>query len=228
MRDFDTDPLSQECRLPSVEWQVESYINQSKNIWPGRGQNILAQYNENSVVVYQAFREEIAQYAEINKHFLGCPHYNPKRMTWVKTNFLWMMFRSKWTSKPNQEHIYAIWLHRDRFDYYLRCARKKGSARGETGTVRLQWDPDHFPDGICHPYLRAVQLGLRDIEPFANSRDIIDIVDITEFVRCQSKIALRKRQTARDLEDLMVASERVYTPVDVDAIDNLELSARDH
>ena len=134
------------------EWRVESYDYQAREVWPGRGQHILAQFDEHSVVVYQAFRPEIADYAVANQSFAGCPVYNPNRMTWIKTNFLWMMFRSKWASKPKQERILAIFLRRERFDYYLSCARKKGSVRGEQGTVRLQWDPDHFPDGSRHPY----------------------------------------------------------------------------
>lgn len=72
-----------------------------------------------------------------HKTFVGCPEYNPVRMTWVKTNFLWMMFRSGWASKPNQERVLAIFVRRERFDYYLTCARKNGSVRGEMGTVRL-------------------------------------------------------------------------------------------
>jgi hypothetical protein len=30
---------------------------QSKEIWPGRGQHILAQYDDDSVLVYQAFNK---------------------------------------------------------------------------------------------------------------------------------------------------------------------------
>ena len=56
-----------------------------------------------TVVVYQAFNPEIAQYAVQNQHF-GGPAYNFNRMSWIKTNFLWMMYRSGWATKKNQEH----------------------------------------------------------------------------------------------------------------------------
>lgn len=111
------------------EWKVESYDYQAREVWPGRGQHILAQYDQDSIVVYQAFCPEIADYAVEHLRFVGCPCYNPNRMTWIKTNFLWMMFRSRWASKPRQERILAILLRRDRFDYYLKCARTNGSVR---------------------------------------------------------------------------------------------------
>lgn len=165
----------------AAEWKVESYDYQAGEVWPRRGQHILAQYDEDSVVVYQAFRPEIADYAVANQSFVGCPDYNPLRMTWIKTNFLWMMFRSRWASRPKQERVLVIFLRRERFDYYLSCARRKGSVQGELGTIRLQWDPDHFPDRSRHPYRRAVQLGLKGVKSFGNGNDILRIVDVTAF-----------------------------------------------
>lgn len=201
------------------EWRTESYDYQSRQIWPGRGQLILAQYNTDSVVVYQAFPPEIANYGVLHKRFVGCPEYNPLRMTWIKTNFLWMMFRSGWASKPRQERVLAIFVRRERFDYYLKCARKNGSARGETGTVRLQWDPDHFPDGTCHPYRRAVQLGLKGVVSFADGSDIIDIVDVTDFVHVQSPIA-----KSEAMKGLLVASETLYVPEEKEAVASVGLT----
>ena len=32
-------------------------------LWPGQGNHVLAQFNEEAVVVYQAYRPEIAEYA---------------------------------------------------------------------------------------------------------------------------------------------------------------------
>ena len=47
----------------SGEWLTESYIEQSTKVWPRRGRHILAQYDDHSVVVYQAYCPEIAEYA---------------------------------------------------------------------------------------------------------------------------------------------------------------------
>eukprot|EP01126_Amoeba_proteus_P058792 TRINITY_DN7631_c0_g1_i4.p2 TRINITY_DN7631_c0_g1~~TRINITY_DN7631_c0_g1_i4.p2 ORF type:complete len:152 (+),score=21.24 TRINITY_DN7631_c0_g1_i4:71-526(+) len=107
-------------------WLVESYKKQSREIWPGRGQHILAQFDEDSILVYQAYKKDIADWAVQYQRFSGCPDFSDTRMTWIKTNFLWMMFRSKWGSSPNQDHILAIWLKIDAFEKYLRNARTRG------------------------------------------------------------------------------------------------------
>jgi hypothetical protein len=48
---------------PEREWQTESYVLQRDRDWPKEGRHILAQYDVDSVVVYQAYCPEIAQYA---------------------------------------------------------------------------------------------------------------------------------------------------------------------
>ena len=45
------------------EWRVQSYLEQHLRIWPQYGNRIMAQYDEDSIVVYQAFCHEIADYA---------------------------------------------------------------------------------------------------------------------------------------------------------------------
>ena len=44
-------------------WEVESYVQQRDQVWPKDGRHILAQYDQDSIVVYQAYCPEIAQYA---------------------------------------------------------------------------------------------------------------------------------------------------------------------
>ncbi len=85
-------------------------------------------------------------------------------MSWIKTNFLWMMYRAGWATKSRQDRILAVWLKREGFDQILSLAltghdeKEKGAKRSP---VRLQWDPDHTPSGTCEQR-RAIQLGLRD------------------------------------------------------------------
>ena len=85
-------------------------------------------------------------------------------MSWIKTNFLWMMHRSGWAGKPGQERVLAVRIARDGFDAILCRAltgqqeRQRGVARSD---VRLQWDPDHAPSGEPEAR-RAIQLGLRN------------------------------------------------------------------
>lgn len=141
----------------------------------------------------------------------------------IKTNFLWMMYRSRWATKSNQQHILAIWLRRSAFDSYLAQAihssRNNRSENEETnstikthrGSIRLQWDPDHHPDGEPVIGRRAIQLGLRKIESFLDGHDIIRIVDITTFVQNQYHNAVLPK---KKLDQLRVPIERAYEPQD--------------
>ena len=51
----------------SKEWSVQSYVEQKETIWPDDGRHILAQYDDDSIVVYQAYCPEIAEYAVKNQ-----------------------------------------------------------------------------------------------------------------------------------------------------------------
>ncbi len=73
--------------------ETEGYLEQKHGRWPRAGKVILAHHTSEAVVVYQAFHPDIGSYAVQHKRFLGCPSYSPTRMTWIKTNFLWMMYR---------------------------------------------------------------------------------------------------------------------------------------
>src|SRR5258708_39212138 len=92
-------------------------------------------------------------------------------MSWIKTNFLWMMFRSGWGTKPNQEVILAVRIKRSAFDSILAVAVHASFAPEEYAAqaawktalsqspVPVQWDPDHHPTGT-RLERRAIQLGL--------------------------------------------------------------------
>jgi hypothetical protein len=57
--------------------------------WPRTGRHILARFTDDAVVVYQAYHPVIGRFAAQNKHFGG--EFSLSRMSWIKTNFLWMM-----------------------------------------------------------------------------------------------------------------------------------------
>jgi hypothetical protein len=148
----------------------EAYATQ-KGTWPASGRHILAQYDDRTVVVYQAYLPEIAAYA-VEHQRLGGPGFSFTRMSWVKPNFLWMMFRSGWGTKPGQEATLAVRIMRKAFDVVLAAAvpstftpatfesEAQWKAALARSSVRLQWDPDHDPAG--RPLeRRAIQLGLR-------------------------------------------------------------------
>lgn len=85
------------------------YLKQEQSL-PQMGNYITANYDETSIVVYQAFNPEIAHFA-IKHQTFGGPAFNFSRMTWIKTNFLWMMYRAGWAEKVNQEKILSIRLN---------------------------------------------------------------------------------------------------------------------
>src|SRR5579884_2519880 len=95
---------------------TEPYLTQLAR-WPRTGRHILAQYDDNSIIVYQAYRPTIGHFAARHGYFGG--EFSLSRMSWVKTNFLWMMYRSGWGSKQGQEVVLAVRLKREGFDSLL-------------------------------------------------------------------------------------------------------------
>jgi Domain of unknown function (DUF4291) len=197
---------------------VSPYLQQQAR-WPVRGQHLLAQYDAGSVVVYQAYRPSIGHHAAAHGHFGGGQHggggYSFSRMSWIKPNFLWMMYRSGWGSKPGQEVTLALRLRRDGFEALLAQAVASSFAASDSASqaewktavehseVRLQWDPDHDPAG--RPLeRRAIQLGLRGtMLRRLNDEWLLGIEDISAFVAEQ-------RAHLTDLNHLQTPTEQVY------------------
>lgn len=163
---------------------------------PQKGKAILGQKRAENIIVYQAFNDAIADYAIKNQRF-GGNAYSFSRMTWIKPNFLWMMFRSGWAEKENQNRILAIEMKETGFFELLRqgvfTAYHPAAYPSENAwknalkqsTVRIQWDPDHHPKG--HQLeRRAIQIGLKGqaLQQF-NQEFIQSIEDITSFVKEQ-------------------------------------------
>lgn len=180
-----------------MELSTEPYSAQVAR-WPESGRHILAQFDDEAVMVYQAYRPAIGRFAAEHKHFGG--EFSLSRMSWIKTNFLWMMYRSGWGAKEGQEVTLAVWLRRSAFDAILARAVSSHFAppyvseqewkRAIQGSeVRLQWDPDHSPAGAPLKR-RAIQLGLRGETLASYAREwILDIQDISAFVAEQEQHA---------------------------------------
>ena len=140
-------------------------------------------------------------------------------MSWIKTSFLWMMYRSGWGTKPDQEVILAIRLKTDFFDAVLSKAVVTAHApalwpnveewqrAGQKADVRVQWDPDRGPRG-GRVQRRAIQLGLRGalLREYAKNA-ILDIEDITDFVAEQRPVADRGSYSR-----LITPHEAIYRP----------------
>jgi len=164
--------------------------------WPRAGRHVMAQFDADTVVVYQAYRPEIGHFAASHGYFGGA--FSLGRMSWIKPNFLWMMYRSGWATKEGQEVVLAIWLRRAAFDQILEAAvpstwwrhRYPDQTAWQTAVadsdVRLQWDPDHGPSGAPLER-RAVQLGLRGATLAHYARAwIVAIEDVTALCHAQA------------------------------------------
>ena len=86
--------------------KTEPYLDQTAR-WPQTGRHVLAQFDDTSVVVYQAYRPSIGEFAAANGYF-GGPDFAFSRMSWIKPNFLWMMYRCGWGRKAGQESVLAV------------------------------------------------------------------------------------------------------------------------
>ncbi len=74
---------------------------------------VFAQYNKQCIRVYQAYNPVIAKEAVALQTF--GKNFNINRMTWIKPSFLWLMYRSNWGTKKNQEYISAIDIYQSSF-----------------------------------------------------------------------------------------------------------------
>ena len=71
--------------LAKYETETELYVDAQRR-WPSvkghsGGRWILASFDDDSIVVYQAYNDDIAQHACEHGRFISCPGYNQQRMT---------------------------------------------------------------------------------------------------------------------------------------------------
>ncbi len=214
-RDVSANLPARELSLPFMKLETTPYLEQ-KSRWPEDGEHILAHYDDESIVVYQAYRPAIGLYA-IEHGRLDGPQFSLSRMSWIKPNFLWMMFRNGWGVKQDQEITLALRIRRRFFDSLLEAAvastfnssgyESKGAWQEAVkgSDVRRQWDPDHAPNG-AKVQRRAVQLGLRGAALRALAHEeLLEVIDMTAFVAQQ-------RANVQQLSQLLTPTERVYTP----------------
>lgn len=194
-----------------MKLKIKLYNEQIEK-WPQQGHHIMAQYDNEKIIVYQSYRPEIGNFAVQNQYFGGA--FSLNRMTWIKPNFLWMMYRNGWATKVGQEVVLAIHLKREAFERYLKQAvyssyqsdlyesREDWQEQVKNSSIRLQWDPDHDPYG-AKLERRAIQIGIRGKEVVSYAKDdILEIEDITPFVKEQYQFVLNKQ-----LDKLMIPEE---------------------
>ncbi len=148
---------------------------------------IPADYDRETIVVYQAYRPAIAEAAVAAQRFVN--PFSLNRMTWIKPSTLWMMHRSGWASTPGQERVVAVRITRAGWEEALSQAvqitpearvygsREEWRERFAHAVVRVQWDPEfvarrqtgpsQYPSWLVPRHHRSVRqrLDRRDSRP---------------------------------------------------------------
>lgn len=180
---------------------------------------IRAAYDDDTIVVYQAYNKFIAASAVQHQTFKS-PPFKKDRMTWIKPSFLWMMYRSGWAAKENQEHVLAVRIKRESFEWALdnaclslfdssrHASHEDWKAALHNAPVRVQWDPEKNIRLQELPY-RSIQIGLSGIAVEGYMNDwIVQIEDIT--AQCHHIHQLVKSNKIEAAKDLL-PKETIYT-----------------
>jgi hypothetical protein len=178
---------------------------------------IRALYDRDTITVYQAYNQQIAQLAVQQQKFVS--PFSFHRMTWIKPSFLWLMERSHWATKSNQNHILAIHIQRDFWEYLLQqsihtdptlSAHKNGEhwfESFENAKVHIQWDPERNLKGTKLEQ-RSIQIGIsRFLIQAFNNTAIHSIQDITPLV---NKMAQFRRLGQYKHAEKLLPKQRIY------------------
>ncbi|WP_063683129.1 DUF4291 domain-containing protein [Bradyrhizobium stylosanthis] len=181
---------------------------------------IRAVYDEQTIRVYQAYGDEIADAALARGTFVS-PPFKLNRMTWIKPSFLWMMYRSGWSYKDaGQRRILAIDISREGFHWALEntCPSKPDPTMNEedwirlktNSPVRIQWDPERDLHLRPLPH-RAIQIGLGEAAvPLYASQWIRKITDVTDLARTIHDLV---KENKLDQAEAGLPPERAYDAI---------------
>ena len=104
-------------------------------------------------------------------------------MTWIKPSFAWVLYRSGYAQKHNQQRILKVKLsHKSLAEILSRCECKH-SGGGSWG--RVQWDPArdllYSEKGEPRKLLnkRAIQIGMKGPLSELYVRSVLSIQDVT-------------------------------------------------
>ena len=180
---------------------------------------IRAIYNPDSIRVYQAFSDEIADSA-INHNTFVSPPFKMTRMTWIKPSFMWMMYRAGWGEKDNkQKRILAIDITHDGFLWALSHSclssynpevfktKDEWEKKKSESSVKIQWDPERNISLEKLKY-RTIQIGLSgEAVQYYTKEWIIKITDITDLAyQIKSNIEMGFIEKAKEL----APEEKIY------------------
>mmetsp|Transcript_29751 Transcript_29751/g.83126 ORF Transcript_29751/g.83126 Transcript_29751/m.83126 type:complete len:228 (-) Transcript_29751:41-724(-) len=172
------------------------------------------EWDDEGVYVYQAFNERIAEWAVKHQRF-GGPDFLRDRMTWIKPSFAWVLYRSGYGSKHNQNRVLKVKVPHDVLAALLeRCACRVGGG-GTKG--RVQWDPErdlYSADGKVPRRMirqRAIQIGIKQELSHQYVDSTLSIQDVTPLAHAVQS-AHRSKDPAAALAALSLPNERPYLP----------------
>ncbi|MBW4721986.1 DUF4291 domain-containing protein [Saccharothrix obliqua] len=154
---------------------------------------IRADYDRDTIVVYQAYPPAIADAALAAGRFTA--PFSFTRMTWLKPSLRWLAHRSNWARKPGQERVLAVRVTRDGWTHALsravltapdRAVHASAAAWAESfdrAEVHVQWDPERTLRGAAlNHYSIQVGVGRSLIRAYAEEW-VTGLTDITPTVR---------------------------------------------
>ena len=154
---------------------------------------IRANYDADTIVVYQAYAKNIALPALKQQKFVSPFSFN--RMTWIKPSFLWLMHRSNWGRRSNQDYILAVRITRKGWEEALSLGVLTSYEKSvhpnvqawrkqfDDAVVHVQWDPERSIKG-ADLQIDSIQVGLsRHIIRKYVDEWIVSIEDYTPTVR---------------------------------------------
>lgn len=177
-----------------------------------RTREIRAEYDRETITVYQAYRPDIAVPALEHGTFVA--PFSRGRMTWIKPSFLWLMARSNWARKPGQEMVLAVRISRPGWEEALSEAvptdpdrrvfrnADEWRARFREAAVHVQWDPERSLRGEKLE-ARSIQIGL--------SRHIVDRYVDDWIVAIEDRTPL-VRKIHRLVQDGHTAKAKTFLP----------------
>jgi hypothetical protein len=167
---------------------------------------IRADFDRESIVIYQAYSPAIADAALADQRFVS--PFSFERMTWIKPSFLWLMHRSNWGQKSGQERVLAVRITRTGWEKALSLATLTSFDRSifrspdewagqfRMSPVHLQWDTERSLRGAALPYF-SIQIGLsRQIIVEYVEQWVKGIEDLTPRVRKMYE-SLQSRQAEK-------------------------------
>lgn len=178
---------------------------------------IRARFDRDSIVIYQAYPDAIADAALKAQRFVE--PFSVGRMTWIKPSFLWLMHRSNWGNKSGQERTLAVTISRAGWESALSRGvltvfeasvfrtKTDWDEQFQQAVVHVQWDPERNLRGVALEYY-SIQVGISRhiIREFVDSWTL-KIDDVTAQV---TKIHKLLRAGKADEAKRHLPEERIY------------------